>query len=163
VFTNFASTGELTCFGLFFTQLFLPDLLQWCIPPLAILVLRRRLIIPKLRRPPLYISHREYMPHISHREYMPPPPRRHRMQGCRQVPGLARTLSLLDLAGARSGRKRPFNRRVGMSFIVAGCALLIALLVGIVLDDAGGDDKHRDPTSFPLTPREHKSDSSEWE
>jgi hypothetical protein len=41
-----------------------------------------------------------------------------------------------------------------MTFIVAGCALLLALLVGIVLDDpcgSGGQDAHRDvPDGFDL-------------
>jgi hypothetical protein len=40
----------------------------------------------------------------------------------------------------------PQMRRVGMSFIVAGCVLLLALLAGIVLDDIGirrRQERHR--------------------
>jgi hypothetical protein len=42
---------------------------------------------------------------------------------------------------------KPQIRRVGMSFIVAGCVLLLALLAGIVLDDVGirrWQERHRE-------------------
>ena len=48
----------------------------------------------------------------------------------------------------------PFIEDVIMSFFVAGCVLLLALLVGAVFDDEGepGEDDPASPYSFIMVP-----------
>jgi hypothetical protein len=58
------------------------------------------------------------------------------------------------LAGVEGFRNAERAGRVAMSFFVALCALLVALLVGIVLDDVGArtwQTTRRDLTPFDVS------------
>ena len=98
--------------------------------------MRRRLTEHRLpKSPPRNRPHRRHRPGRRHH--------RHR----RQMP-------LSGLAGAERRRNADRMGRAAMSFFVAGCALLVALLVGIILDDVdvrSWRTTRRDVTPFDVS------------